>query len=127
VTSDETAAPEMTTASVEAGCTLDQIYNVIGFNENSNELTPRLERRLDQIIEDIGTEKCRVLVTGYSSTQGSYATNALFAVERAQNVLAYLRRNGLEYEKATAVGGGGTTQFGADFAANRRVVITVTP
>ena len=85
------------------------------------------ERVPDQIIEDIGNEKCRILVTGYSSTQGSHATNALFAVERAQNVLAYLRQNGLQYEKATAVGGGGTTQFGDDFAANRRVVITVTP
>src|SRR5690606_35572787 len=61
-------------------CSLDQIYNVIGFNENSNDLTPRLERRLDQIIGDIGDEQCRVLVTGYSSTQGDYATNALFAV-----------------------------------------------
>ena len=115
------------TASVNEGCALDQIYNVIGFNENSNDLTPKLEARLDQIIEDIGNEKCRILVTGYSSTQGSHATNALFAVERAQNVLAYLRQNGLQFEKATAAGGGATTQFGDNFAANRRVVITVTP
>ncbi len=129
----ETASADgerMTTASIEGdskGCSLDQLYNVIGFNENSNDLTPRLEERLDQIIEDIGDEKCRVQVTGYSSTQGSHATNALFAVERAQNVLAYLRTHGLQYEKATAAGGGGTTQFGEEFAANRRVVITVTP
>ncbi len=129
----ETASADgerMTTASIEGdsmGCSLDQLYNVIGFNENSNDLTPRLEERLDQIIEDIGDEKCRVQVTGYSSTQGSHATNALFAVERAQNVLAYLRTHGLQYEKATAAGGGGTTQFGEEFSANRRVVITVTP
>jgi outer membrane protein OmpA-like peptidoglycan-associated protein len=123
------AVPEqgMTTSGSNEGCALDQIYNVVGFNENSNELTPRLEARLDQIIEDIGNEKCRVLVTGYSSTQGSHATNALFAVERAQNVLFYLRQNGLQFEKVTAAGGGGTTQFGDDFASNRRVVITVTP
>jgi outer membrane protein OmpA-like peptidoglycan-associated protein len=121
------AAEGMMTSGINEGCALDQIYNVIGFNENSNELTPRLEARLDQIIEDIGNEKCRILVTGYSSTQGSHATNALFAVERAQNVLSYLRQNGLHFEKATAAGGGGTTQFGDDFASNRRVVITVTP
>jgi outer membrane protein OmpA-like peptidoglycan-associated protein len=127
VESDTTPEAAVTAASVNEGCALDQIYNVVGFNANSNELTPRLEARLDQIIEDIGNEKCRVLVTGYSSTQGSHATNALFAVERAQNVLAYLRRNGLQYEKATAVGGGGTTQFGDDYASNRRVVITVIP
>jgi outer membrane protein OmpA-like peptidoglycan-associated protein len=127
VTRSDEFPEDMTSDSVSEGCALDQIYNVIGFNENSNELTKRLEKRLDQIIGDIGNEKCRILVTGYSSTQGSHATNALFAVERAQNVLAYLRQNGLQYEKATAVGGGGTTQFGDDFAANRRVVITVTP
>jgi outer membrane protein OmpA-like peptidoglycan-associated protein len=66
-------------------------------------------------------------VTGYSSVQGSHATNALFAVERAQNVLTYLRQNGIGFEKVVAAGGGATTQFGEDFAANRRVVITVTP
>jgi outer membrane protein OmpA-like peptidoglycan-associated protein len=108
-------------------CDLDQIYNVVGFNENSNDLTPRLMRRLDQIIEDIGEEKCRVQVTGYSSTQGSYATNALFAVERAQNVLAYLKANGLRFQKVTAAGGGATEQFGPTYSANRRVVITVMP
>ena len=35
-------------------CDLDQIYNVIGFNENSNDLTPKLTQRLDQIVADIG-------------------------------------------------------------------------
>lgn len=108
-------------------CELDQIYNVVGFNENSNDLTPRLESRLHQIIEDIGDAECRVLVTGYSSTQGDYATNALFAVERAQNVLRYMRQNGLRYRKATAAGGGATEQFGPDPGTNRRVVVTVIP
>jgi outer membrane protein OmpA-like peptidoglycan-associated protein len=122
------AAVATTTAGVDGGCSLDQIYNVIGFNENSNGLTPRLMQRLDQIIEDIGEESsCRILVTGYSDAQGTHATNALFAVERAQNVLAYLRQNGLRYYKATAAGGGATTQFGETPSANRRVVITVTP
>ena len=114
----------------EAGnsiCDLDQIYNVIGFNESSNDLTPRLMRRLDQIIEDIGEERCRVTVTGYSSTLGAHATNALFAVERAQNVLSYLRSNGLKFQKVSAVGGGATEQFGPESSANRRVVISVVP
>lgn len=120
--------PEVTTASIEnRECDLDQIYNVIGFNENSNDLTPRLMKRLDQIINDIGDERCRVTVTGYSSTQGTYATNALFAVERAQNVLSYLKANGLKFQKVSAVGGGATEQFGPEFSDNRRVVITVIP
>ena len=41
-------------------------------------------------------------ITGYSSTQGDHATNALFAVERAQNVLSYLRDKGLQYSKVNA-------------------------
>ncbi|MBK8083978.1 MAG: OmpA family protein [Devosia sp.] len=110
-----------------SACTRDELYNVVGFNENSNDLTPRLEARLDQIIADIGLQKCRVLVTGYSSRQGAHATNALFAIERAQNVLGYLRANGLSFEKAIATGAGATAQFGPSFSANRRVVITVTP
>jgi outer membrane protein OmpA-like peptidoglycan-associated protein len=110
-----------------AACNRDELYNVIGFNENSNDLTPRLKTRLDQIIADIGTQKCKVLVTGYSSRQGSQATSALFAIERAQNVLAYLRAQGIAFDKATATGGGATEQFGEVPGANRRVVISVTP
>ncbi len=126
VASVETAAATEP-AAAESNCALDQLYNVVGFNENSNELTPRLEERLNQIVADIGTEKCKVLVTGYSSKQGDHATNALFAIERAQNVLAYLRQAGLSFEKATATGGGATDQFGPEFSKNRRVVISVAP
>ena len=133
------AAPDpLTVASVEAvaapepeaaagSCGLDQLYNVVGFNENSNDLTPRLMERLDQIVADIGNEKCEVLVTGYSSKQGDHATNALFAIERAQNVLTYLRQAGLSFEKVSATGGGATDQFGEEFSKNRRVVISVAP
>jgi outer membrane protein OmpA-like peptidoglycan-associated protein len=108
-------------------CNRDELYNVIGFNENSNDLTPRLEARLKQIIEDIGPQKCKVVVTGYSSMQGDHATNALFAIERAQNVLGYLKQAGLSFEKASASGGGATEQFGAEYSVNRRVVISVSP
>lgn len=126
-------APQQPPASVAAAnpanaqCDFSEIYNVLGFNANSNDLTPRLTERLDQVLADIGTRKCRVQVVGYSSTQGDHATNALFAVERAQNVLRYLRSGGLDAVAATAAGAGATDRFGPDFAANRRVVITVTP
>lgn len=124
VESAAVAVPVSTEAEV---CNRDELYNVIGFNENSNDLTPKLEARLKQIIDDIGPQKCKVLVTGYSSKQGNHATNALFAIERAQNVLAYLKQSGLSFEKATATGGGATEQFGEGFSANRRVVISVSP
>jgi outer membrane protein OmpA-like peptidoglycan-associated protein len=110
-----------------ANCNRDELYNVVGFNENSNDLTPRLMERLDQIVADIGEQKCQVMVTGYSSKQGNHATNALFAIERAQNVLAYLKQAGLRFEKVSATGAGATEQFGDTFYANRRVVISVAP
>lgn len=111
----------------EGSCQIDDLYNVIGFNENSNDLTPRLMKRLDQIAAAIGPQKCTALITGYSSTQGDYATNALFSVERAQNVLRYLRQQGVQFADATATGVGETTQFGDELNANRRVVITIRP
>jgi outer membrane protein OmpA-like peptidoglycan-associated protein len=108
-------------------CDLDEIYNVIGFNENSNDLTPSLIDRLDQVAADIGDRQCNVQVTGYSSKQGAIASNALFAVERAQNALRYLQEHGVKFVRASATGVGATDQFGPDFRSNRRVVITVTP
>jgi outer membrane protein OmpA-like peptidoglycan-associated protein len=129
VVAEEPAALE--TASVAGGgdipCSRDEIYNVVGFNESSNDLTPRLQERLDQIIADIGDERCTLQITGYSRPRGDHATNALFAVERAQNVLSYLRSKGLQFRRATAAGAGATERFGERASDNRRVVITVLP
>jgi outer membrane protein OmpA-like peptidoglycan-associated protein len=108
-------------------CRKAERYNVVGFRENSNAITPRVIDRLDQILADIGGQKCVIQVIGYSDTRGSYATNALFAVERAQNVVAYLRDKGLPYLDINATGAGETTRFGPSPAPNRRVVITVRP
>jgi outer membrane protein OmpA-like peptidoglycan-associated protein len=131
------AAPESEVAEAEPtdvrptgaqpGCDLDEVYNVIGFNENSNALTERLTTRLDQIAADIGERRCKVLVTGYSSHDGALDSNALFSLERAQNALHYLEAHGVDFLTASATGAGATEQFGAEVAANRRVVITVTP
>ncbi len=124
----ETASLAATaTPTANPVCDRDELYNVVGFNENSNDLTPKLMKRLDQIVADIGEQKCKVLVTGYSSRQGNHATNALFAIERAQNVLVYLKQAGLKFEKVSATGAGATEQFGDTFYANRRVVISVAP
>ena len=123
----KTAALESDPQPVGAECDLDELYNVIGFNENSNELTPKLIERLDQVARDIGARQCNVQVTGYSSKQGSTASNALFAIERAQNSLRYLQEHGVKFIQASATGVGATDQFGPDFRSNRRVVITVTP
>lgn len=118
---------EAVAGNSDATCRTDEIFNVLGFNENSNDLTPRLMQRLDQIVEALGAQRCTAMITGYSSTQGDYATNALFSVERAQNVLRYLRERGVNFAEASATGVGETEQFGPEPNANRRVVITVRP
>lgn len=123
----QTAALDPDPEGGMAQCDLDEIYNVVGFNENSNELTPPLMHRLDQVAADIGGRECKVLVTGYSSTGGAIASNALFAIERAQNSLRYLETHGVKFARAIATGAGATNQFGTDYDLNRRVVITVTP
>ena len=90
-------------------------------------MTPKLIERLDQVVADIGDRQCNLQVTGYSSKQGSTASNALFAIERAQNSLRYLQEHGVKFVQASATGVGATDQFGPDFRSNRRVVISVTP
>jgi outer membrane protein OmpA-like peptidoglycan-associated protein len=123
----KTASVDQDPEAMSQSCDLDQIYNVIGFNENSNDLTPRLIERLDQVARDIGDRQCNLQVTGYSSKQGAIASNALFAIERAQNSLKYLLGHGVKFTSASATGVGATDRFGPDFRSNRRVVITVTP
>lgn len=123
----ETAALDPDPEAAAHACDLDERYNVIGFNANSNDLTPKLIERLDQVVADIGERQCNVTVTGYSSKQGATASNALFAIERAQNSLRYLQEKGVKFIKASASGVGATDEFGPDFASNRRVVITVAP
>ena len=110
-------------------CQIDDLYNVIGFNENSNDLTPRLDeaarpdRHRYRQAEAAGRWSPAI-----RSTQGDYATNALFAIERAQNVLRLPAQAGRAVRAGdSATGAGETTQFGEELAANRRVVITVRP
>jgi len=121
-----TASLDQDPEAARGFCGLDQKYNVIGFNQNSNDLTTSLKARLDQIADDIGDRKCYAQVVGYSSHEGGLASNALFAVERAQNALRYLEARGVSFARVSATGAGATDQFGPP-ASNRRVVIVVTP
>jgi outer membrane protein OmpA-like peptidoglycan-associated protein len=119
------ANPDPTAGAI--GCGLSQSFQITGFNENSNELTPRTHRQLDAVVKAIGAQKCAVRVTGYSSTEGDFAHNALFSIERAQNALRYLTAKGVKYRRFSANGVGETTQFGPSPNANRRVVVAVSP
>jgi len=130
ITAASAPLPAPATTPVAAGddsCDGRTVYNVMGFNPNSNALTDGVVVRLDQVVKDIGARKCRLTVTGYASRQGGLEANALFAVERAQNVLRYLREHGVTVVAASATGGGATDRFGTSDRANRRVVITLSP
>jgi outer membrane protein OmpA-like peptidoglycan-associated protein len=120
-------APKPAVDATANACTLDKSFAVVGFNENSNALTPRLNKQLDAVAKAIGGQHCTVRLTGYSSTEGSPASNALFSVERAQNALQYLRGKGIKFARWQATGVGETKQFGPTPGANRRVVIAVAP
>ena len=109
------------------GCGLNQKFQILGFSQNSNALTPRARAALDGVVKAIGSQRCVVHLTGYSSTEGDYAHNALFSIERSQNALHYLAAQGVKFRKYSANGVGETTQFGPDPRANRRVVVTVSP
>jgi outer membrane protein OmpA-like peptidoglycan-associated protein len=108
-------------------CGINTSFQIIGFSENSNDLTPKTHRSLDRVVKAIGAQRCVVHLTGYSSTEGRYADNALFSIERAQNALHYLAAQGVRFRRYSANGVGETTQFGSDPEANRRVVVTITP
>jgi len=120
-------AAEATKPAAAGKCSLEKSFDVTGFGQNSNDLTPATNKQLDAIVEAIGEQTCSITLTGYSDTFGSHATNALFSVERAQNALKYLRDKGIKFEKAQATGVGETDKFGPSARANRRVVIAIAP
>ena len=123
----ETASLNQSPEADIPACGLSKAFQILGFNENSNVLTPRITRQLDLVAKTIGEQKCAVRLTGYSSTEGTYADNALFAIERAQNALHYLYERSVRFQRYSASGVGETTQFGADPQANRRVTVLVSP
>ena len=130
VTAAEARDPADANPNPEANapeCGLSKSFQILGFNENSNDLTPRTRKALDLVVKAIGTQKCVVHLTGYSSTEGDIAHNALFSIERAQNALHYLTQQGVKFRRYSANGVGETRQFGANPNANRRVVVTVSP
>jgi flagellar motor protein MotB len=67
---------------------------------------------------------CLVKIVGYSSAVGTTAANKWSALARAQSVAAYLKKQGVQVKDEDVTGAGGTIQFGANAADNRRVVVT---
>ncbi len=66
-----------------------------------------------------------VVVNGYASIEGNPAFNQTLSQNRASAVAQYLVNQGVAAGRVSAVGHGGTTQFGSSYEPNRRVEMTI--
>lgn len=83
-------------------------------------LEPAQKQKLAPILE---TPRCRITVTGYSSTAGAAGANKAISLKRAQAVLDYLIQSGATFSSQDVTGFGETEKFGASQASNRIVVV----
>ncbi len=103
----------------------DELYNVIGFNENSNDLTPaadgaaRPDRRRYRPAEVPRAGHRLFEQAGQPRHQRAVRHRA--GAERLGFIAS---RRGCSSKRSSATGGGATEQFGDAFSENRRVVIS---
>lgn len=104
--------PTLSSSLEGVSCDLDQIYNVIGFNENSNDLTPRLMQRVHHMfIEDRRQKRCRVTVTGYLDAGIARDERTLRRRAGVRMCSLICAATGSScFQRASAVGGGATEQ-----------------
>ena len=74
----------------------------------------------------------RIEVAGHASAEGNLESNQLLSVKRAQSVVAYLVKAGVESTQLQAVGYGATRPIAPNdtrenMARNRRIEFTVRP
>ncbi len=100
--------------------------DVTGFGNGSDALTAKDRSALRSVVRQIADEPCAVTVTGYASVSGPDALNEKLARARAENVLAYLLKLGLEADGRRIQSVGSTSNFGSEEADNRRVVVSLT-
>ena len=106
----------------------DSIF-LIFFNHNSNELSEKAMKKLDQVAEIISKNpKTEVILKGYTDSIGEPSYNVKVSESRANVVKLYLIENGMEPSKIRAIGYGAqnflasnATKEGRQF--NRRVAI----
>ncbi len=94
-------------------------------------LTLRSRRTLDQLVPLLGRNpRARIRVSSHTDAWGGAAHNRLLSQKRADAVVAYFVRNGLDRKRFTAIGYGETRPMAkaltaADMAKNRRTEIRV--
>ena len=108
--------------------TADSIF-VILFKQNSNDLTEKATRKLDQIFEIlIKNPNAEITLNGYSDSIGSFSYNEMISEIRANAVKSYLVGKGVEPSRINAFGHGPQNFIASNKSAegrqlNRRVEI----
>lgn len=113
------AASDREGQGAPAACTAGA--EVTGFDRN--EFVPETDPsgNLGDLASQAISGACSVTITGYADETGSDVTNRRITAARAGAVLDQLLESGADFPAANIVPTEGTTEFGADPAANRRV------
>ncbi len=104
------------------------------FVTNKADLLPAAQAKLGQVADALATQdtESKMVVNGYTDSQGSAAYNQDLSVRRAQAVRDYLVTRGIAADRITAVGLGASNPVADNATANgradnRRVEIVVSP
>lgn len=79
---------------------------------------------LDALAEEMKANDAEYQITGYASVEGDEAYNQALSEKRAEAVADYLKSKGVSADRLHVTGAGETDQFGDNYDANRRVVVT---
>ena len=104
------------------------------FVTNKADLLPAAQAKLGQVAEALATQdtESKMVVNGYTDSQGTAAYNQDLSLRRAQAVRDYLVTRGIAADRITAVGFGANSPVADNATAdgradNRRVEIVVSP
>lgn len=102
------------------------IPEAITFAKSDSTIIPGFYGTLDKVATTLANyDKSSVVVNGYASIEGNPAFNQSLSQNRATSVARYLVNRGVASSRVSAVGHGGTTQFGSSYEPNRRVEMTI--
>lgn len=102
------------------------IPEAITFPKSQATIIPGFYNTLNNVAATLNQyNQSSVVVNGYASIEGNPAFNQTLSQNRASAVAQYLVNRGISAARVSAVGHGGTTQFGSSYEPNRRVEMTI--
>ncbi len=105
----------------------------ITFATGQAEIQPTFQYTLNQLAGSFREfQNSDLIITGHTDSVGSYETNQLLSVRRADSVSQYLRSNGIESTRLQTIGAGASSPIAPNDTAdgralNRRVEIKLMP